>query len=518
MNKDFNNEPEKEYGVGKPENQAAADTETEIENKKSKKKAAFYKKRSFKFGSMATAFTAIFIAIIILLNVGLTIASKKFPLSIDLTSAKNYQLSNETLSYISKLKSPIVIKMFATQAQFESIDKNYLGGANKLIEQYPKHSSNITLQYIDYDKNPTAASAYKNVSQYDVVVSTKSSDGTERYKKIGASDLMVTQTNSSTYQQTVIGNKAEQQIDAAIDYVTSKVHPTVLFTTGHDEQDSSSYQSLLKDANYNIEQINIASKSIDKKASAIVICDPQADFSSSEIDAIDKFLKNDGKYGKNIFIYLDPRVQSLPNLEEYISEWGVKVEKGAVYDNTNSYNNIFDPIASDVDSDSTGISSSTNIGTDVRLTKPLSLIFESKDNRTVKSIIKTGDSSQLLADITKETSSSDKKGPFTAMTLSTWSASGSDSKSNMVVSGSFEFLDSDLLSATNKNNKNILLGIANKLLGKQSSISIASKYDTSTNLSLSMSQRYFALITLVIIVPLAILAIGLIQWLRRRHL
>lgn len=483
-----------------------------------KSKVAFYKRRSFKYGSMATAFTAIFIAIIILINVVLTVASDRVQLSIDLTSSKNYELSSETLSFLNKLKQPISIKFFATKSQMESVDDEYLAGSVKLIQQYPKHSSNISIDYIDYDKNPTAVAAYQDegISQYDVVVSTTDSNGKERYKVISYNDLRITQTDSSTYTQSIVGNQAEQQIDSAIDYVISDVHPTVIFTQGHNEKGYDTYKSVLKSANYNVSELNTASKDIDQNASAIAIVNPQTDFSDAEIDKIDKFLKNDGKFGKNIFIYLNPIVESLPKLEAYIAEWGVKVEKGVVYDNTNCFNNISDLIASDIDSDTTGISPTTNIQTDIRIAKPLTVLYEKKNERSVKSIVKTYDTAQHLANLKEKPSDSDESGPFTVMTLTTWT-SGSN-KSNMLVSGSFNILDSDVLNSPNINNKNLVLGIANKLMGKQSTISVPSKYVTSSSLSLTIGQRYLTWIILVVIIPLAVLIIGLIKWLRRRHL
>lgn len=525
--KNNNNDPEKDANINTDADKKSENTDEEdilqAESKPKTKKTAFYKKRSFKFGSMATAFSAIFIAIIIFLNVGLTVLSSKYPLSLDLTSSKSYQLSSETLKFLnSKVKQPITIKMFATQSQMEGADKQYFGGAIRLIQQYPEHSSKISIQYIDIEKNPTSAAAYpnENIAQGDVVLSTTSSDGKEHYKVLSSSDLTVTETDSSTYQQTVVGNKAEQAIDSAIDYVTSNVHPTIIFTSGHDEKDSSGYQSLLKSANYNVTTTNIAAKDINKSASAIVIADPQSDFTASEIDKIDKFLKNDGKYGKNIFIYLDPQVD-LPKIEEYVSEWGVKVEKGVVYDNTNSISSVYNPLASGVDSDITGISSTTNIPTVASLARPLTILFDSKDNRTVKSVITTGESSQLQTDLSAGTASSDKKGPFNVMTLSTWSSSdgaGTTYKSNMVVSGSFEILDQNILNQTNLNNSKVLLGLSNKLMGKQSSISVISKYNATAKLSLTTAQRSVAFVILVVIIPIAILTIGLIQWLRRRHL
>lgn len=512
-------EAEKKEGNGGAEKGAeAAEKASESANKKSR--FEFTKKRSFRFGSMATAFTAVFVAIVILINVGLTIIAQKYPISVDLTKDKNYNLSQQTIEYIQKLKQPITIKVFATKSQMEgSID---YAGPMKIIEKFPQYSDKISIQYIDYDKNPTAVAAYnkENINQGDIVVSATDSNNTEHYKHILSSDLLIEQYNSSAGKYEILGNKAEQEIDNAIDYVTSTDHPKVLFTEGHDEANSTSFQSLLRDSNYEVESVNTATSAIDENADALVIVAPSADFSSTEIDKIDKFLKNDNKFGKNIFIFLDPRCPELPNLEEYITEWGVKVEKGVIYDNTNSFGNKFDPVASSVNSDVVGDDVSTDIGTDVRIARPLTTLFDAKGAREVKKVIQTGASSQLLEDISGSTSSSDKAGPYTAMTLTTWSSSGGTTltKSNMIVSGSYEILDNDLLTASNKNNSKVLISIANKLMEKEATITVPSKYNQATSLSMTLVQRGVVAVIFILIIPLAILIAGLVTWLRRRHL
>lgn len=506
-------EAKTENVVGDEGKKPAANT-----SKPNNSNVSFYKKRSFKYGSMATAFTAIFIAIVILVNFALTLLSEKYPLSIDLTKSKDYGISQTTIDYLAKVKQPIAIKVFATKDQMES--QSELVTPMKIIQQFPKYCSNISIQYLDYDKNPTAVSKYssENINQYDIVVET-TTNGKDRYKHISYYDLLVTTTDTSTYQTTVVGNKAEQEIDSALDYVTSTNLSTVLFTEGHDEVDSSSLQDLYKDGNYDVQTVNTATSAIDSKASSLVIVAPQTDFSDGEIDKIDKFLKNDGKFGKNIFIFLDPRCPTLPKLEEYMSEWGIKAETGVIYDTKNSFdNNPFDPAATNLDTGTVGSSVSTGVGTDVKIARPLTIMFDSKNSRTVTSVIKTNDTSKLLKDLSGQPSDGDKKGPFTVMSRTIWASSDNTTKSNMIVSGSYEITDSDLLNASNKNNSKVLLGIADTLMEKESAVSVSMKYNTSSQLDLLTSQRYIIILLFIVIIPLAILVLGLVQWLRRRHL
>lgn len=518
LNKDGTSAPETEVSEASESAEASGNNGGLSPAPHTEKKESFVHKRSFRFGSMATAFTAIFVVIVILINVALTLLSQRFNLTLDLTNQKNYDLSADTIKYIGKIKQPVTIKVFATEAQYLAI--SYYVAPAKIMEQYHKYNPEINIEWIDTDKNPTAASVYKNetVSTGDVVVTTKGPDNKELYKYISGNDLVITQTDSSTGSQSVVGNKTEEQIDSALDYVTSTVHPTIAFTTGHNEGDASAYQSLLKNANYNITSVNTTSSKIDQSASAIAIVCPQVDFSSAEITKIDNFLKNGGKYGKNIFVYLDPRYDNLKNLDEYLSEWGVKVGSGVIYDGTNSFDNdIYSPISTDVDTATAGSNISSNIGTDLKVCRPLTVLFDTKGARTAKSIINTQDTSKLV-NINKAPSGSDKSGPFAAMTLSTWSDNTGANKSNMIVSGSYELLDADVLNSPSKNNANVLIGINNTLMAKKSAVNVQDKYDETTSLNLTTMQRNVIMVIFVIVIPIILIALGFVIWFRRRHL
>lgn len=487
-------------------------TEKAVEPKA--KKQNFTKKRSFKYGSMATAFTAIFIAIVILLNVGITILAQKYPMNIDLTKDKDYGISQESIDYIKKLSSPVKITFFATK---NLLDTNATQ-AHKVVAEFPKYNSNISIDYIDYDKNPTAVAAYpdENISQGDLVVSAEV-DGKTRYKHIALNDLYLTQMNQQTYQQETIGLQAEQQIDSAIDYVTSEKLPKIVFSEGHSEVPSTDLQTLYKNANYQVSTLALSSKELSADIDALVIVAPQADFSNDEISKIDTWVKNDGKFGKNIFVYLDPRLEALPNLESYLDEWGVKAETGVIYDKANNFNNTaFTVMASTVNSDVVGKGISTDIKTAVATARPLTITFDSKGNRQTSKVIEVGESAQVLKDLSGSTNGSDPKGPFTVMTRTTMG--DATNVSNMIVSGSYEMATAAQLKESNKNNTKVLTGIANTLMAKKPTITVASKYNNTATLSLTTVQRIIIVVVFTVIIPIVLIVLGIVIWLRRRHL
>lgn len=61
------------------------------------------------------------------------------------------------------------------------------------------------------------------------------------------------------------------------------------------------------------------------------------DYSEDELKKIDRFLDNNGKFGKNVMYVADTsQPESLPNLDAFLAEWGIKVNPGAVYETDSS--------------------------------------------------------------------------------------------------------------------------------------------------------------------------------------
>lgn len=485
-------------------------TETKPERAK---KQSFFKRRSFRYGSLSVVFTIIFIAVILGANWLLTVLAAKYPMSLDLTSEQTYKLSDSTLSYLKNLKDDVEIDVIASDASF----KSSYPYPYQSLQEYVQHSSHIKLTFVDADKNPQFLSQYSSLSLAAGDVLVKSGNQT---RKVSSSDLVVTNTDSTTYQTTVTGNNTEQSIDSAIEYVLSTQHPEIVFTEGHNEQDSSSLQSLLKTKNYSVKTQSIATGAIDSSATMIAIVDPQVDFSTAELQKLDSFLTNNYNFGRNLMVFFDPRQPSLPNLESYLQGWGVSVGNGLVYDQNGYALNI--PATQDLDSTVfSGIT--TSISTALPNSRPLTLLFDTRDNRTTQSIMKSPSTSKLWnpksisAESTITPSSSDKAGPFTVMALA-YKTGTSNQKSNVLVSGSYDFLDSSVLSTTSVNNANDIVTAVNYIAGVKSSFNIAAKSTTTHTISVTLPQITIFFTLLVIVAPLLCLVAALVVFLRRRHL
>jgi ABC-2 type transport system permease protein len=488
-------------------------------------KVSFFKMRSFKYGSMATLFTVLFVVVIVLVNIGVSWASNKYPISVDLTTKQTYKLDAKSIKYIKGINQKITINVLATKDKFTTYTD--ITPVVKILDQYSQYNSNIAINYVDLTKNPTFQKDYpsETLSDFDFVISCGS-----RYKHLSINDLVETQTDSSTGSTSVTGFTAEQQLDTALLYVTTNDLPVVTFTTGHSEADSTALQALLKKSNYTCETKNLSSDGVNAKAKAIAIVDPTTDFTSAEIAKIDAFLNNNGAEGKNLIVFFDPTKTALPTLEKYVKEWGIEPGTGIIYDSSNSLNSSVWQVLNGTSDSATVGTLKSNATANLAICRPLNLLFSAKGDYTTTSVLSTMNTSKLWNTPTvNETtaasftpSSSDKAGPFTVLAKSVKQLSYNNSAvtSNVLVSGSTEaFDDSTLLTQANMINADIITNAMNKLVGGPTlNMNISSKTTDAATIDLTASQTKFLEVLFMLIIPILVLALGFIIWLRRRHL
>jgi ABC-2 type transport system permease protein len=389
------------------------------------------------------------------------------------SQAVKYPLNSQTTEYLKGLKQKISIDVLATR-------EDYMSAANeasviiKILEQYPQYNHNILINYIDLTKNPGYSANFPNITdtlnQGDLMVKCGNRD-----KYISVNDLVETQTDSTTGGQTITGYDVEQELDTALFYVTVTQLPIITLTTGHGEVDSTALQTSLKKNNYQFETKTLSSDGIDQDASVLMIVDPQTDFTSDDINKVDTFLNNGGKAGKSLVVFFDLQQSPLPNLENYVKEWGISVDKGAVYDTTNSINiNQFEVLNGSTDTNTLS-NLPINENAVIAVTRPLTLLFSTSSTYATSAIVSTMNTSNLWnppvvnsdAANSFQPSSSDKKGPFVVLAKSsnTVTYNNKSVSSNVLVSGSTATFNSDLLTESSLTNADILLDSVNNMVG-----------------------------------------------------
>ena len=90
-------------------------------------------------------------------------------------------------------------------------------------------------------------------------------------------------------------------------------------------------------------------------------------------------------------------------------------------------------------------------------------------------------------------------------------------ESHVIVSSSAMSCESSLLSGSTFVNGKYYISLLNSLLGRESNFSITAKTLDTTTLTMTNFQILSIGAVFAIIIPLALLVVGVVVWLRRRH-
>lgn len=134
---------------------------------------------------------------------------------------------------------------------------------------------------------------------------------------------------------------------AMIYWVTVNEHPTAYFTVGHSEQLDKAFANILVSAGYEIDTVDLKTEEIPEDAGLVIISNPLSDFEmgvSGVRTEYEKLTEYTTQSGGKLYVSLDPVVKTLPVLEKFLSECGIKFSEtekdGRTYRNmVKDYNN-----------------------------------------------------------------------------------------------------------------------------------------------------------------------------------
>lgn len=547
-----------EAAVTENENINAADKAKGLKRLKSKKekkpkKAKRLKNQAlFKKGSYSVAITAAFIACVIVLNVLVGALSDRFVLEFDMSTEKNNSISEENIEYIRDIEDEVSVIMcadsesyvggymtyYAQQYNVSADATDYYKQTINLIDKYADYNKKIKVEYIDTQSSEfaTVASEYSNdsLAYGDIIVSCEK-NGNKRSKIIGFEDIYYL-SEDSTYAaygyttSTVAGNNIETALTGAIAYVTSSETKRVAVLTGHSSTDyTEAYRTLLKENNYEVDVIeDTLITSIPDKYDAVVIAAPTTDFIGSELDALSAFLDNNGKLDKGLIFFADINSPYLTNLYDLLSQWGINVDDGVVFETNENNHMPDDPFtlgsyaAEDSEDD---ITKNVNICI-TSSNAPLTAAFESRDGMTVTSLIETLETSVAAPKGTKAgwTGAGDyTKEKFSSLIQSVKEDYDDDNNyiaSYVMVFSTTDFINSQYNEQTNVSNKDMLLAAAERAAGAEDSgISFVSKTITNESFSDQVTASSTKLIRIIfmLLLPVISLAVGIYVYIRRRN-
>ena len=508
--------------------------------KNSRKERVKKDTRKLRYGGVATALTVVVVAVVVLVNVVANILNERFPINLDLTADKLFTLGDESREIVSSVEKDVEIVVFAEESTLANSSTEGMGAIFKQLHEllglYQSYSGGkIDVTYVDLNSDPTLMTRYSEyeATSYDVLFLCG-----DRHQKVNIYDMFTYNYDYYSQSVNVTASKVEQMMASNLMMVTSDETPQILFLTGHGEDSyaTSGLKALLEVNNYEPVDLDITgSEEYSDEAVMAFIVAPEDDYSDSEIEALRTWLDNGGKRGRHLMVLVN-YAADCPNLYEFLSvEYGLEVTDNLVQET--DANRVYQMSASYVYGD---IGSSDYL-TDIEGSRVLMPITrqilptagtDSNSSLFNTSLLTFPESAKLvkMADAIADPDNPDQEAPppFDAdeypivggamATSWTYDSDNNRIETNVIVLGSSAMAYEMFSGMSTVENEAFLLGLTNGITGNENPVDISNKPLEQTSLEFTTAQQNIFFFVFVAAVPIAILIVCLVVFLRRRRL
>ncbi|MDE6149932.1 MAG: GldG family protein [Ruminococcus sp.] len=521
---------------------------------KNNKKKTEHKK--LKHGFMSTAFTVVFIAVIVLVNVVATALFDRYPITLDLTENNVFSISEESEEYVKKIDMDVLITVFAKEDDFTNL-ATYTRQADEVMKTYCKYNNHISYRYVDIDSNPDVMKNYSgdSISQYDIIVETNPTKDVQRTRKLTLIDLvkftdefnenvaqygvtveqMAEQSGSALnflgyYGGYVEASNADQAFTSAFMTVTDPDPVVVTLLTGRDEiADLSYFQTLLTANGYTVNSVDIGTEEIPEDTDIAVIPAPKTDYLSEELKKLDDFLDNDGQMSKQLIYVASVQQEETPNIDEFLADYGIEVGDGVICEtySSNYYSQPFQTISSELSDKFMQDVTTSDPKLLIFASRPVNLLFDEKGKIATEAYVKSTSDAFVRALQTSngqkqydETSETLAKGQQNYVAVSSRVSFKDDAEalySNVIVLGSEQILGNTYLQYNQYQNREYMLSLLNGITHKTDGVVIEPKVIEGNLFDLTDSQKNVLKWTFILIIPVIVLVVGTVIWLRRKN-
>lgn len=533
----------------------AGDTAQAPEKKRNLKK--------LKFGSMSVAVLVLVIAIVIVLNLMANIMSKRYPMKVDLTPDKRYELTDESIQVLKDLDKDVEITVTSARDTFGSMADYFRQmyasyyGMNvelpydmipEILDKYTMYAEqgegSIKVSYVDINNNPDVVSKYKKSYNGDITDGNMIISCGDRVKVLTNDDVigMIKPNQSSSQNAVTMSFVGESTITSAIMTVCdSQPVKAAIAKTMYDQAFyTQNYANLVESVDlylnkfgYDCTDIDIANDELSTEDyDLVVIPVPASDFTPDIIEKLSDFLYNDGKYQKNMIYIPDVSATELPNLTEFLADWSLQVDDKIIYDeeskmvqvvlpemvsDTNPYGVAPATIASIADEEAIGALPNKSLPIVAPLARSISVL--SKNNEcVVKPLLQSASTSYLISLTDK--SDTKETGTYNVAAISSKETQDgmSSLKSSVLVIGSSFMVDNSLLANNNTyNNASVFMNMVNSMTGKDGGVVIPDKALQQSTIAPTAKQAGVIKIAVIYVLPALVALAGIIVLLRRRN-
>jgi ABC-type uncharacterized transport system involved in gliding motility auxiliary subunit len=467
--------------------------------------------RQARFGTLAAASVLVVLGILVAINYLSTRYNKRW----DLTSARQFSLSDQTKKVLQDLKEPVLIRVFALTDEFPRFRDR--------LDEYSYQSKQLKVEYVDPEKRPGMAQQYGVTALGTVVFDYKG-----RTEKVNGT--------------------SEQDLTNGLIKVIQGRQPKVYFTQGHGEKDTASsdrstgYNGIstsLTSDNFVVEKIVLAQVTeVPADADVLVIAGPKTDFLGPEIDLLKAYLARGGK----IMVMLDPVIkpdQPQPaGLIALLKDWAIEAGNDVILDVSGMGRLIGTdesvPVAATYPSHA--ITDNFKLLTAYPLARSMSPVDGGVNGRNGQKLVETSARSWAEADVKSLTGGqpakmddTDKKGPVSIAVAVSGAATAAPPppkdpakpeeapkpvEARIVAFGDSDFASNAALGV--QGNRDLFLNATNWLAQQENLISIRAKDPEDRRITLTADQERRIFYLTVLIVPGLILLAGVQTWWRRR--
>lgn len=455
--------------------------------------------RRLRLGTNAFLYSIVVLAILVVIQLIAYRHTKRF----DLTESKIHSLSPQTVKVLKNIKEDVTIKAFMREGQ----DKEK---AAELLDLYAYHSKKIHPQIIDPDRHPGEAKQY-DVKNYGTLVFLCG----KRKEKILQSD--------------------EEAITNALIKVTQKKKKKIYFLTGHGEKDLKSagktgyskVKKSLEEKNYEVKSLLLTrNEGVPKDADVLVIADPQVELLQHELTALKAYLKRGG----HLLVMLNPYTSV--GLVNFLKDYGFIVGNDMIVDKLSRIlgGGYLMPVVASYGPHP--ITRNFNMMTFYPTARSVKVMKgrDAEMNWNLTVLAKTGEASwgetdrKLLEEgKAKFDKGQDLKGPVPLAAVCEVTPEGmvkltgklrKKRRPRLVVVGDPDFVENSYFGLYG--NGIFFLNMVNWLAEKDVLIAIPPKNPENQPLTLTRNQGLFSFWINVVAIPLIIIIIGFVVFIRRR--
>lgn len=468
-------------------------------------------KKSFRRKSFIYSGNLLLVVLLVLAILGLAnYFLSKHNYRMDFTTAKLHSLSDQSITVLKNLKTDISFKGFFREGNYGR------GTMEQLLKIYAYHSPRIKFEFIDPDKNPGL------VKRYDVT-----QDGTTIIEA-GDKESRVTSTS-------------EEDVTNALIKVTREKKKVIYFLEGHGQdiiEDSgdngySTVKAELEKLGYEVKkQILALADGFPADCALLVVPGPRKDLLPNEEETILGYLEAGGR----VLFLIDP--ETAPGMTPFLAPLGFKLEDDIVVDTVSRLlgGDYFMPVVSQYESHP--ITDKFSYATFYPLARSVEIAEAKPEGATVTTLAATSPNSwserQLDQKEVRFDPDKDRQGPVNLAAVAdlkarpgllTGTAPGEEDDATpeaaekevrIAVIGDSDFVKNRYYFMSG--NGNFFLNVVNWLTEEADLISIQPRTQVPRTIQLSPSQGRLLFLVSVVILPLAVLLIGLSVWLRRRSL